>query len=566
MESQSNNAGWRYRDVAWMLIAIATAIQVARICGVTAVHGELPSLSANDRSRWAAVAALLEDGAWEIDRVNDLLDSKGRSKIWASIDIVRHRGRDGKEHFYSSKPPLLTLMIAAVTKPVTMITGKKVTEEPFLIMRSVLILINVIPFLLFWIWWSRWLEANVTGEWSRFFLLNAALWGTFLTTFTVTLNNHLHGALFFVASLIPLSSIVAAARKGESSPWWLWLTCGLAAGLTVACELPALSWAAVAGAILILVDWKKCLSGYGLGTVIIGAAFLATTIWAHGDWRPPYSHRGLGPQIATFPRAGDLDPKAIAELANQHGYSMTEKTVITGARLTDVQQVIDESVGQRVALKAIDDSTWGIYHWDDWYDYPKSYWLPGNKKGVDLGEENRLLYVIHFLVGHHGIYSITPIWLLTFYGAWRWITRPQPAQVPADPLRAFALSNSGMAVAILMMTLACYVFYASRVVEDRNYGGVSSGFRWIFWLIPAWLWLCVPAIETASQSKTSRRFVAFLLILSVFGATVPWPNPWTHPWPYRVTTWLYPEPTDAKPAESKAPAEPKPPAPARAQP
>ncbi|MEQ1830392.1 MAG: hypothetical protein ABL921_30825 [Pirellula sp.] len=541
---------WSMSDVAWLMIAFATIIQIARICGVTAVHGELPSLSANDRSRWSAVAALLEDGTWEIDRVNELLDSKGKSRIWASIDIVRHRGRDGKEHFYSSKPPLLTLLYAAVTKPVTMITGKKVTEEPFLIMRSVMVLVNVVPIFVFWVWWHRWLERNVSDEWSRFMLLNFALWGTFLTTFTVTLNNHIHGALFFVVSLALLWQIGRAAQQDRDASWWVWIACGLSAGLTVACELPALAWAVAAGAILLVANWKKFLFGYGVGTAIIAVAFLATTIWAHGDWRPPYSHRGVGSAIGTIPNSADAKEPALAtviDLANKNGYKLTDQTKITPARLTDVLQVIDESIGQRVAAKRNANGDWGICHWDDWYDYPKSYWLPGNKKGVDLGEANPWMYVVHFLVGHHGIYSVTPIWLLTFVGAWAWIQRQRSSSHHLVGLRQFVLSDRGMAIAFLSISAACIVFYSTRVVEDRNYGGVSSGFRWMFWLIPAWLWLCVPAVEMASQSKNTRWIVSLLLILSIFGATIPWTNPWTHPWPYRVSTWLFPEKVEVKP-------------------
>lgn len=539
------------RELGWLLIAIASLIQIARICGVTAVHGELPSLSANDRSRWSAIAALLEDGKWEIDRVNDLLDSKGRSKIWASIDIVRHKGKDGAEHFYSSKPPLLTLIYAAITKPITMITGKKVTEEPFLIMRIVLILVNVVPMIAFWLWWMYWLDKNVLDEWSRVILLNAGLWGTFLTTFTVTMNNHIHGAFFFWISLMLLSRIVQTARQGGTRSWLTWFLCGVSAGLTVACELPALSWAAAAGAILIFVDWKKLIAGYGLGCGLIGGAILATNIWAHGDWRPPYSHRGVGELIAQLPREADSkepDIATVIEQVNSKGYVLKkDQAKFVPARLTDVLQLIDESAGQRVAIKSTADGKWSIYHWDDWYDYPKSYWMPGNKKGVDLGEPDRLKYTLHFLIGHHGIFSLTPFWFLIFGGAALWLRKSSSNPGQFSGLRELATSERGLAIAFFAISIACLVFYALREVEDRNYGGVSSGFRWLFWVIPAWLWLCVPAVESASKSKAAKSFVTILLLASVFSATIPWPNPWTHPWPFRVVTWLYPEKVEVKP-------------------
>jgi len=548
-ERDSNNA-WTTREIGWLLIAIATAIQIARVVGMTAAHGELPFLSANDRSRWSAMVALTEEGIWEIDRVIEILDSKGKSKIWNTIDMVRHTGADGREHFYSSKPPLLTAIYAVVTKSVAFVTGKKLTEEPFLIGRTVLLIVNVLPLCIWWLWYHRWLENHVADAWSRFMMLNMGLWGTFLTTFAATLNNHLHAALLFAWSLAILWGIIHRAQAGQSQSWWTWIGCGMLTGLTVACELPALSWAAVAGAILLMIDWKKFLIGYGFGTASIAVAFLGTNYWAHQDWRPPYSHRGVGQPIASITRAGDETQPAIAsviEQANQNGYSMSEGSQIIPARLTDVLQCIDQDNGQRVAIQLGSDSkTWTIYRWDDWYDFPKSYWLPGNKKGVDLGENDRVAYLVHFLIGHHGIYSLTPFWLLSIFGAVICFKQKQ-GDSPFTGIRKFVLSNHGMTTAFLLMTLSCFVFYVSRSVEDRNYGGVSSGFRWSFWLIPAWLWLCVPAVQLAARSVRARWIVGGLLVVSVFSSTIPWPNPWTHPWPYRVGLWMDPviEPANA---------------------
>ncbi len=542
IDSQSQH----YKDAAWLLIGIAIVIQLARILGISAVHGELPFLSANDRSRWCAIAALTEDGKWEIDRVTDLLDSKGKSKIWNSIDIVRHRGADGKEHFYSSKPPLLTAMVALVCKPVTFVFRKKLTEEPFLIGRTVLILVNVLPLAIWWMWLHFWLEKNVSDSWSRFVLLNLALWGTFLSTFAATLNNHLHGALFFALSLGLVWQIIHASQRAQSKSWWTWIACGLSAGLAVACELPALAWAAAAGVILLAVDWRKFSLGYGLGTATIAVAFLATNYWAHQDLRPPYSHRGLGKQIASVPNQGNAEVptiEAVIAQANQHGYTFTDKATFIPARLTGVLQCIDDTAGQRVAVQSTKDG-WAIHDWDDWYDFPKSYWLPGNKKGVDRGEENPGLYLLHFTIGHHGIFSLTPFWLLGIVGAAFWATKKR------DSLRGWRgllVSDAGVALALTAVSLTCCVFYATRVVEDRNYGGVCSGFRWVFWLAPAWLWLCVPAVELAGRSSVMRKLTYLLLLISIFSATIPWPNPWTHPWPYRAALWLYPEPPEVKP-------------------
>lgn len=542
-------------EFGWLLIALATAMQLARIVGMTASNGELPFLSANDRSRWCAIAALTEDGAWEIDRFFEIKDSKGKPKLWYTIDMVRHVGPDGKEHFYSSKPPLLTVMYAAICKPVTMILGKKLTEDPFLVGRTMMVIVNLIPLLLWWIWIYRWLEANVRDDWSRFILFNAALWGTFLTTFAATLNNHLHGAFFFTISLTYVWRMIEANKRGESVGWVHWVLCGVVSGLTVACELPALAWAAAAAFILLFVDWRRMLIGYGAGSAAIAVAFLITNYWAHGDLRPPYSHRGLGTLITKAPldQTQSADPQSkpnietILAKLDQKKYPFTANTTLEPARLDNVHQLIDATIPLRVAIRR-EGSDWAIYQWDDWYDYPKSYWLPGEKKGVDMGEPNRWLYLVHFLVGHHGVFSLTPLWICSIVGAFIMIRSTHVPWLSKSALH----SQGGIAAIFVAVTLACIVFYTSRDVVDRNYAGVCSGFRWLFWLIPAWLWLAVPAIERASSGMWSRRLVGAALIVSIFSATVPWPNPWTHPWPYRIQIWIKPEPLP--PAAAQTPA------------
>jgi len=548
------------RFLGWFMIALATIMQLARIVSVTAPHGELPFLSANDRSRWCAIAALTQDGRWEIDKYLEILDSKGKSKIWNTIDMVRHRGDDGVEHSYSSKPPLLTLMYAAICKPITVICGKTLTDDPFLIGRLTMIVANLIPLVLWWLWLQRWIERNVADAWVRWILLNTTLWGTFLTSFVATLNNHLHGAILFTISLALAWEIIQNSQQGRTTSWSAWLSVGISAALTVACELPALAWAAALGGILLFADWKRMLVGFGIGSAAVALAFLGTNFWAHGDWRPPYSHRGLGPLIAnvrTSPESsvgGSSEAPAVADViaaidTTVHpNLKLSPNSIVTSARLDAVKQILDEATGVRVAAKRTGEG-WNIYAWDDWYDYPKSYWLPENKKGVDRGEPDRWSYLMHFTIGHHGVFSLTPIWLWSMVGGAIWIQSGRRALVKhavdepysAGTFKGWVLSERGMAAALMAVTLVCVAFYTSRDVVDRNYAGVCSGFRWLFWMIPAWLWLAVPAIERSSKSRTLRCLVYVALGISVLSATLPWPNPWSHPWPYRLLMWMFPQ-------------------------
>jgi hypothetical protein len=545
------------RRIGWFIIGLATVIQLARIVGITAAHGELPFLSANDRSRWCAIAALTQDGRWEIDKYINLLDSKGKSKIWNTIDLVKHAGPDGVEHSYSSKPPLLTLLYAAICKPITMIVGKSLTDEPFLIGRLVMIFANLVPLVLWWVWWHHWLERHVQDATTRWYLLNISVWGTFLTTFVATLNNHLHGAMFFCITLALGWQVWKDVRYGLVTSWGVWLSLGVSAAMAVACELPALAWAVALGALLFVADPKRMLLGFGGGSAMIAVAFLGTNYWAHGDWRPPYAHRGLGGEIGKLAEQPLETPPTVDQIKatlDAAKYPLTSAAEILPARLEGVLQVIDASTHVRVAL-AKSSGVWTIHAWDDWYDYPKSYWLPENKKGVDRGEPDRWKYLLHFTVGHHGIFSLTPVWIWAIVGAGVWIARGNRAlgeladtmTAASSPVtsmpawRRWLLSDSALAAAIVSVSIACMIFYASRDVVDRNYAGVCSGFRWLFWLVPGWLWLSIPAVQWSVRVRGLHAVLLFAIAVSVLSATIPWSNPWTHPWPYRLLMWWSPQ-------------------------
>ena len=85
--------------------AIAAEVAAARPQIEAEERRQRPFLSANDRSRWLTIRALVEHGTFEIDDVID-------ANVWNTIDMVQHRGRDGELHLYSSKPPLLAVLLA----------------------------------------------------------------------------------------------------------------------------------------------------------------------------------------------------------------------------------------------------------------------------------------------------------------------------------------------------------------------------------------------------------------------------------------------------------------------
>ena len=88
----------------------------------------------------------------------------------------------------------------------------------------------------------------------------------------------------------------------------------------------------------------------------------------------------------------------------------------------------------------------------------------------------------------------------------------------------------GLAVVILACTVACLAFYVMRPLEDRNYGGTATGFRWALWFAPLWLYAMLPAADVLAATRPRRLLAAVLLAVSVASASYPTWNPWTLPW------------------------------------
>jgi hypothetical protein len=434
-----------FRRAVYGLIILSTLIHVsARILTVQSRDRHTPFLSANDRSRWSTISALVDYRTYAIDQVRI-------RPGWSSIDMVRHRGDDGQLHFYSSKPPLMATLIAPLYAGMRAATGLTFAEHPFAVARTLLLMVNLLPLTAYLLLLAWWVENNGESDFGRVFVVAAACWGTFLTPFAVTLNNHLPAAICVLVGALCLWRVWY-----QETPSWGWFALGgLASGLAAANELPALAFLLPLAAAFFWLFPRQTLWAFVPAVAVIAAAFFITNHIAHDSWRPPYAHRGDG---------------------------------------------------------------------ENWYDYPGSYWIDG-RQGVDRGEPSRLWYLVHVLVGHHGFFSLTPIWLISLGGILHWL-RGDGRQ------RYFAL----LALALLVIYVVFYV--GLRPLEDRNYGGVASGFRWLFWLTPLWLLALVPAADGLADRRGATLLGFVLLALSMFSAVLPAFNPWTHPWLYQcLTIW-----------------------------
>jgi hypothetical protein len=415
----------------------------------------MPTFSSNDKSRWATIRALVEDGTFVIGR--RVIEPDGRYRDFGRIFEPGYESVDkvldpATNLFYSTKPPLLTV-IGAGQYWILRKAGLSLEADRWLVVRLIvwsqnglclaLILAGLIPVL----------EAIGTTDWGRVFTFACACFGTFLTTFSVTLNNHIPAA---AAAFLAVQPLILHERLR----WITLARCGLCAGLAACFELPAASLVAALGFYLFMLQPRTALLTYFPAAVAPFACQLALNHAAIGEFLPAYAKFGGADRV--------------------------------------------------------------------WYEYAGSHWSrpPGViKRGIDWAAdyESRSTYAFHLLLGHHGVFSLTPIWLLS-----------------AGPLLGSARRlRSGdrfqhVLFGCLMVSLVVIVFFAG-VVGTANYGGWTSGPRWFFWLAPLWLLAVIPAADRLAGFAAGRGIGLACLAVSVFSACYPAANPWRHPWIYN---WL----------------------------
>jgi hypothetical protein len=87
---------------------------------------------------------------------------------------------------------------------------------------------------------------------------------------------------------------------------------------------------------------------------------------------------------------------------------------------------------------------------------------------------------------------------------------------------------TGLAVYLTIVVIGFYL------VISNNYGGWTSGPRWLFWLTPFWLLMMLPAVDRLATCRRGRLFCLLLLAVSAASASFPAWNPWRHPWLYQL--------------------------------
>ena len=439
------------RQLDFLIIFLTAGIVLGLI--FLARGNTLPALSPNDLSRWATVYSLAERGTYQIDITP-----------WPpSIDRVQING-----HTYSSKPPLLPTLLAAEYLLLKKISFGRLNfqDSPEAVIRIMVATVNLLPLVAFLFLYSRFLEDRVLSPWARFFSLCSAALGTYLTAFSITLNNHT------IAAYSAFFSLYGAYRiwtRGDRKALVFVLT-GFFAGFTAVNEFPAVSFLLLIAAGLFWRAPGLTLRFFlPLALLPVTAHFL-TNYSAMGSVKPAYADK------STYDFPGSywkIDPQS--------------------GRLVGSQ--IDSATG-RVLL--------------------------GSPSGIDNQYEPWYIYLFHMLIGHHGIFTLSPIFLFSFLGIYRCL------RIPGHPNRVFAL----MGLLLTLLMLVFYTFFAGQ----RNYGGMCNGLRWLHWLIPVWLFFLPEGLNGSATQRWFRAMALLCLLISAASVFYATRNPWTRPWLHQ---WLF---------------------------
>ncbi len=272
--SSSQASTERLSCVEWVLIAVATAIITAAV-----LHSE-PLQSANDRSRWSTVWSLVERRTYQIDEIDQYAK-------WSTIDKVRFRKSDQEPwHFYSSKPPFLSTIVAALYAVERNTLGYGLFNDTTIVSRILLLIVNVLPFLFALRSLGKTLLLLSVSLPARCFILAVAGFASILNPYLTTLNNHTPGvacAMFTISAAVRM--LLSPSRRDFA-------LLGFFAAMTSCFELPAAQLGVASFVLAVVIDRKRTFTAFVPAAVLPLAFFFLTNWLATGGVKPFYATYG----------------------------------------------------------------------------------------------------------------------------------------------------------------------------------------------------------------------------------------------------------------------------------
>jgi hypothetical protein len=202
---------------------------------------------------------------------------------WQSVDKVLH---PSKFEYYSTKPPLLSVLAAGGYWVLKNLCGLSIVQDRWTVIPVLLVLLNVLPFMLYLWLLVHLVERMGETEWARYYVIGAASFATMVSPFLISFNNH---TIATTSAVVALYAVVRIREDGEKG-WFL--VAGLAAGFTACNELPALSLAAGLGVYLLYLAPVRTLTLFVPAALLPALALVGLHYLQLGQLRPAYAEFG----------------------------------------------------------------------------------------------------------------------------------------------------------------------------------------------------------------------------------------------------------------------------------
>ena len=455
--------------------AVALIVIVAATAQALGTTLRMPTqLIANDISRWCTVWSLLERGTYAIDDCPWQANTQDKVR---KAEPKTSEDEEPVEHVYSSKPPLLPTVIAGILYPFRKATGvpldrivdqdrqERNVEKPTADDPNKTEFVKETPKPVPWPVYVFYLKPIVV-------LFNLVPFAFFLVYYTRLLDRY-------------------------ATNDWAWFLALFAAAFGN-----------------LLIAFNTTLNNH---TIAAYAAFFAVYALARicddGEKRPTlYAMAGFfGALCAVNELPSALFGVTLFLILAVKSPGLAAKFFTPAALVPIVAHLATQYAALGTFMPAYED--WGTKA----YKYEGSYWnTPLEFDWFTDHPESKGLYLFHMTLGHHGVFSMTPIFAFAFVaGVRNLFGRDRPMRVV-----------SGVTV---LLTVAMLAFYTWNP-KARNYGGSTQGLRWLFWLIPFWLIVLPTGLATGQDRAWPRRLSLMALFVSVLSVGYALRSPWSHPW------------------------------------
>jgi hypothetical protein len=227
----------------------------------------------NPMSRMATMDALVHDGTFIIDR-SPFANTADKVKIG--------------EHFYSSKPPVLSVAGAGIYAVLHHATGMSFRENAETAIRVMNLILAGVPHLLLLLYAYRFLLLYAAPE-VLLWAFGCFAFGQLGLTYATTINNHVPAGLAAFAGFYYAFRVRSRSSRSARD----YVFAGLAAGLAPTLDLGTLFISVATGIYLLGFDWKRTLRLFAPAGALPLVLHFGLTALSTGSLVPIYLRKEL---------------------------------------------------------------------------------------------------------------------------------------------------------------------------------------------------------------------------------------------------------------------------------